>query len=203
MHELFGIIAACLVALAYIPYITKIIKGSVKPHPFTWLIWTITATSIFFLQLSSGSGAGTYGTATMAVFACTVFILSARHGMPKVKYIDAICLIIALLGIAVWLVVQEPVISIVLLLGVELIGFIPTLRKAWSKPYEDSAALWALTGTRQTMSLFAVQHYNIVTVLNPAVWMTVGFAFFIFLLVRRTTEKKPKRRVRNLQPYSS
>lgn len=203
MHELFGIAAASLVVAAYIPYMIKIFKDAVKPHPFTWLIWTITSTSIFFLQLSNGSGAGTYGTATMAIISCCVFLLSTRRGMPKVKYIDVICLIVALLGISVWLVIKEPIISIVLLLSVELIGFLPTLLKAWSKPYEDSAALWGLTGLRHTMSFLAVQQHNIITVLNPTVWMTASFGFSLFLLIRRIPAKKPKRRVKNVQPFSS
>ncbi len=203
MHEFFGIIAALLVIIAYIPYLFKIIKGDVKPHPFTWLIWTITATSISFLQLSSGSGAGTYGTLTMAFFCLCVFLLSVRSKVAKIQYIDIICLVIALLGVGVWLVIKEPVVSIVLLLTVELIGFVPTLIKSWSKPYEESAALWGLSATRQTMSFFAVQHYNVITLLNPVVWATVGFGFFIFLLIRRATEKRPKHRVRNLRPHGS
>ncbi len=203
MHEVFGSIAACLVVLAFIPYIIKISKGKVTPHPLTWLIWTITATAIFFLQFSNGSGAGTYGTATMALSAGCVFLLSIRHGIPKIRYIDVICLVLALLGVAVWLVIQEPVASIIILLSVEVIGFIPTFTKALAKPYEDSAALWGLTGTRHTMGLLAVQQYSIVTLLNPIVWITLGFSFSLFLLIRRLPEKRPKRRVRNVQPHSS
>lgn len=203
-HELFGIIAALLVVIAFVPYIVKIVKGVVKPHPFTWLIWTITASSICMLQLSNGAGAGAYGSGAMAVFSFFVFISTMRRGMSHVRHIDVICLVIALLGVAVWLIIQEPALSIALLLGVEFIGFLPTLFKAWRKPYEDSAVLWALNGTRQTMSLLAVQHYNIVTLLNPISWMIVAFGFSILILVRRIPAKKPKRVVaKNAQPFSS
>lgn len=202
-HEIFGIIAALLVVTAFIPYLVKINRGVVKPHPFTWLIWTITASSICMLQFSNGAGAGAYGSGAMAVFSLFVFASTVRRGMPRVHYIDVICLIIALLGIATWLVVKEPVLSIAILLSVELVGFVPTFLKAWRKPYEDSAVLWLLSGIRQTMSLLAIQQYNVVTLLNPISWMIVAFSFSVLILIRRIPTRKPRRIMKTSQPFSS
>lgn len=202
MNQLFAIAAVLLVVIAYVPYLVKIARGTVKPHPFTWLVWSITATSIFILQTSYGSGAGAYATATMATFSLCVFVLTIRSGVRSINLIDVVCLVMALLGVAVWLIVQEPTVSIVILLSVEFIGFIPTFIKGMKKPYEDSATLWGLTGARHTMSLMAVQHYNIVTMLNPISWMVVASIFCSALLIRRIPVKKPRKRVRAYQPYS-
>ena len=203
MNELFALAAVLLVIIAYVPYLVKIARGEVKPHPFTWLVWTITATSIFILQTNYGSGTGAYATAAMAFCALNVFIFTVRKGMPKVHPLDAICLVIALLGVAVWLVIDEPVVSIAILLSVEVIGFIPTFAKGVRKPYEDSAVLWALTVGRHSMGLLAIEHYNIVTSLNPITWIIVGSLFCIALLIRRIPVRKPKQPKATLQPYTS
>lgn len=201
MNELFAVLAVSLVVAAYAPYVIKIAKGSVKPHPFTWLIFTIAESSVFALQTSQGSGGGAYATATTALFALTIFILSMRQGIPSIKLLDIVCLITAVLGVGIWLIVQEPVASIVILLSVGLIGFTPTVIKGFKKPYEDSVTMWSVNSLRHTMSLLAIEQYNIVTILNPISWATIGFGFSALLLIRRIPAKKPKNRKRNFRPY--
>lgn len=200
--EILGLIGICLVLIAYIPYIRDILRQKVKPHPFSWFVWTVTAVSIFFLQTENGSGPGAYTTATIAVMAFIVFVLSYRMNKTKIRKLDIICLITACAGIVVWLLVDQPLISIFLLLAVEVIGFIPTLRKGIEKPYEDSVTLWAVSGVRHAVGFSAIAHYNAITMLNPLVWITLCITFCTVVLIRRKNTKKPRARVRKFRPHN-
>jgi len=200
--DFFGFIAIALVFVAYIPYIRDIVKGRAKPHPFTWLVWSITAGSIFSIQITNGSGTGAYGSAAVSLFAFTIFVLVSQKLKVKIRRIDIICLVTAAAGVACWLVIQQPLISLVLLLSIEIVGFIPTLIKGIDKPYEDSASLWGTNALRHASGLIAVQNYNILTMLNPTVWMTVSTLFGIILLVRRRKVRRPILRKRQFRPHN-
>jgi hypothetical protein len=199
--ELVGIIAVILVLIAYIPYIRDILRKTVSPHPYSWLVWALSTFAIFFLQLAGGSGSGAYMTLTVAIIASLIFILAMKNSQTKIKPIDIICLIIACAGIAIWLFIDAPLLSIVVLASVEVIGFIPTLIKGWEKPYEDSATLWGLNSLRQITGLLAVQNYNIITMFNPVLWILIGTTFCIVLLHRRIKVRKPKDRKRKFRPH--
>ncbi|UTX50997.1 hypothetical protein KI440_02205 [Candidatus Saccharibacteria bacterium TM7i] len=195
-------IAVCLVLAAYIPYMFDIVKGRVAPHPFSWLIWSMTATSIFFLQTTNGSGAGAYGTATVAVCASIIFVLAFRANKVKIRPLDITSLLLAVVGIILWIFVKQPSLSIAILLTVEVIGFIPTLLNGWREPYKDSITLWSVNGMRQGLGLAAVQNHNFVTVLNPIVWITLCAGYVLTLSYRRLFVKKHPARRRAFRPYN-
>lgn len=200
--EVIGLIAVGLVFIAYIPYIRDILRNKVKPHPFSWFVWGITASSIFMLQTANGSGSGAYTTATVAVFAFSVFFLSYKRSKVKIKPLDIICLSIALTGVGLWLFVDNPVLSILILLVVELTGFIPTVVKGWRKPYDDSITLWGTNSMRHLAGFFAIQQYNFVTMLNPIVWGTLSLAFSGVMFLRRRKFVKWPWRKREFRPFN-
>lgn len=199
--EVLGLIGVGLVVLAYVPYIIDITKGRAKPHPFSWLIWTITSVSIFTLQLLHGSGSGAYPSGIVTVFALTVAILAFSRGKFVVKALDIVCLGLALVGVVLWLVIQQPVLSIALLLLVDVIGFIPTVRKGWHAPYEDSLSLWGISFMRHFAAFMAINKYNFITILNPAVWMTLNLGLCFVLVTRRMDIEKAKNRKRVFRPH--
>lgn len=199
--ELIGIIGIALVVIAYAPYIFDIIRNKAKPHPFSWLIWTITSVSMFILQTLHGSGSGAYPLGVVSVFALTIAILAFYKSKVVITKSDIVCLVLALIGIIFWLVVRQPLVSVVLLLLVDLVGFAPTLRKGWRAPYEDSISLWGINFFRQFSSILAIQKYNPITLMTPLAWMILSASLCIVLIVRRMDTKKAKNRKRVFRPY--
>jgi len=51
-------VAIALTLLAFYPYIRDILKGVVKPHVFSWIIWSSTTLIVFLTQLQAGGGLG-------------------------------------------------------------------------------------------------------------------------------------------------
>lgn len=188
MKEIIGTITVLLCFIAYVPYFKDIFAKKTMPHPYSWLIWGLTSILIFALQVSHGAGAGSYATATVAVISLIVCALAFRNGGRKdITYADTLCFIAALVGIALWLVADQPTSSMVLLVGADLIGFIPSIRKAWYKPFEETLSLWTINGFRHILTLFALESYSLLTILNSAVWIVGIFGFVIVLVTRRRT----------------
>ena len=202
LPQIIALIAVALVLSAYIPYMFDIVKGKVAPHSFSWLIWSVTSTSTFLLQTSSGSGTGAYGTATVAVCAAIIFVLAFRVNKVKIRPLDIISLSLAGVGILTWIFVQQPFLSIVIMLTVEVVGFIPTLPNGWREPYKDSVTLWSINGTRHALGIAAIQTHNVVTVLSPLVWIVLCAGYVLILSYRRTFTPKHPFRIRVFRPYN-
>lgn len=205
MVELSQIIAGLaigLVLFAYIPYMVETVKGKVAPHPFSWLIWAMSATAIFFLQTANGSGTGAYGTAAVALCAAAIFVLAFRSNKVKIRPLDVISLVLALLGIVIWIFVDQPAISIAILLVVEVIGFVPTYLNGWRHPYKDSMTLWTVNSVRHGLGIAAIQNYNMITLINPLVWIVLCTVYLSTLAYRRFFFTKHPERKRQFRPYN-
>ncbi len=185
-----SVVAVILTFVGYFPYIFNIFIGKTKPHIFSWFIWSITTFIIYALQVSGGAGTGAWATLSVAIILLLVFFLGLKNGNKNIKKIDIVFLILALFALAFWLIVEQPVLSIILLALVDMFGFGPTIRKSYSDPYSETLSLYTITTVRHALSFFALAEYNIITWLFPITWVFANALFSIFLIVRR--KKIPK-----------
>jgi hypothetical protein len=185
MKEVTGVIAAALGFVAYAPYVRDIYAGRAKPHPYSWFVWGLTSVIIFAIQVSHGAGAGSYTTATIAFIAFFVCLSSyLKYGHSEITLADTLLFIAALIATALWLFAKEPLLSMVLLCASDCFAIGPSLRKAWVKPHEETLSMWSLNALRHGLSILALQHYSLITVLNPTVWIIGNTAFSIMLVYR-------------------
>ncbi|OGD60866.1 hypothetical protein A3A71_03070 [Candidatus Berkelbacteria bacterium RIFCSPLOWO2_01_FULL_50_28] len=192
MKEVIGIVAAALAFVAYGPYLRDMFRGKTYPHPYSWFIWGFLTAIIFALQISHGGGAGSYVTATVAVLSFVIFFFGLKEGVKDITRSDTIFFILALVATGAWLFAKQPTLSMVLLVGIDILGFLPTVRKAWSNPQGETLFTWSLNSFRHALSIVAIQKYSLLTVLNPTVWALANFAFSIMLIVRRRQLFHPK-----------
>ena len=183
--NIIGIVAIALTFIGYAPYFRDLLKGKTKPHIFSWFIWAIVTSIIYALQVSAGAGLGSLVTLAVAVISLLIFILGFKNGNKIIKKIDVVFLVLALLAIPLWLVIKQPVLSIILLSTIDMLGFAPTVRKSWENPYSETLSLYTITTFRHGLSIIALAHYNIVTLLFPATWVIANALFSIMLIVRR------------------
>ncbi|MEK7571820.1 MAG: hypothetical protein AAB553_06110 [Patescibacteria group bacterium] len=180
-----GIIAISLTFFGYIPYIRDTLKGKTKPHIYSWFIWASIGAIAFALQLSGGAGIGGFVTLTAVIIACIIFILGLRSGKKDITKFDTLCLVFALLALLIWIFAKQPVFSAVLLTAIEVVAFIPTIRKSWNNPHSETLSFYLMNTLRFTLAIIALQNYSILTTLYPAVWLLGNGAFSIILIVRR------------------
>jgi hypothetical protein len=169
LQQVSSIAAIALTLVAYAPYIKAIRAGQVKPHFFSWLIWSITTSIVFFAQLAAAGGIGAWPTGVSGLI--TIYVawlaLVLRSDFTNTKA-DWCFLVAALLSLPAWFFTADPLWSVVILTLVDALGFGPTLRKAWQKPQEESLLFYFLFAVRSALSMLALESRTLTTLLFPA-----------------------------------
>ena len=184
--QLVGLAAVVLTVVAYVPYIGAIRAKAVKPHFFSWLIWSLTTVIVFFAQMAAEGGAGAWSTGMSA--AITLYVawlaLVLRSDFSNTTA-DWGFLIAAMLSMPVWFFTDDPLWSVVILTVVDAFGFGPTLRKAWHKPQEESMQFYLLFGARSLLSVAALESRTLTTVLFPVAMVVACVLVSVLLWWRR------------------
>ncbi len=191
MKETIAIIAALLAIVGNLPYLWNIIKGTTRPHPYTWLVGSVVSCVIFFGQLQAGAGIGALPTAAAEIFTIIIFLFSLKYGFKGITRSDTIFLMVALLAIVPWVLTRDPTISVILVVGIDLVSFIPTLRKSWNVPTSETRLLYSMNVVRHILALMSLEAYNIATTLHSIAMIILNTVMFLIL----SRSPKSKRRV--------
>lgn len=179
-------IAAALLAIAgNLPYLRDILRGKVKPHPYTWLVWTLVSGIIFFGQVAKGAGVGALPTAASEIFTVVIFLFSLRYGFRDISHVDTAFLGLALIGVAVWIMTDDPTVSVMIAVGIDVIAFVPTLRKTWEQPRTENPILFGSNVLRHALALMSLEAYNIATMLHSVAMITLNSAMTAIIVGRR------------------
>ncbi|MGI0134581.1 MAG: hypothetical protein ACREBW_06460 [Candidatus Micrarchaeaceae archaeon] len=171
--------------VAYIPYIRDVIKQKTHPHIYSWFIWGLLSLLIALLQFQKGAGFGAYVTATAGLISMVVCFLGIRNGKKDITAADTAVLMAALIATGIWLVTKQPLTSMILLVGAGALGSIPTIRKTWHKPHQETLFYWALSPIRHACSIGAIASYNVVTLLNPMTLIVINGGLCLVIVMRR------------------
>ena len=188
VKEAFAIIAGLLVILANVSYSIDIVRGRVKPHSYTWFVWSVVTGIVLAGQVASGAGIGALPTALNELFTLTNFVLSLKYGYAKRTTIDTVFLVIALVGIAIWLATKDATASVIIAVGIDVAAFMPTLRKAWREPKTEAKMLYGANVIRHILSLLSLETYNIATTLHSIAMLATNTIMSAILLISRKKE---------------
>ncbi|HNQ91619.1 MAG TPA: hypothetical protein PKI93_01670 [Alphaproteobacteria bacterium] len=184
-QEIIGIVSAVLASATLVLYIFTIFKGQTKPHLFTWLIWSILCSIAFVAQITENAGAGSWSIGSIALFCWIITLTSLKSGENTHTTSDKIILFAALLSIVPWLMIKDPVISVIAVSLINVSAFIPTFRKTYSSPMTENLTSYTVTVIALGLSFFALDNINITTSLYPATIAISDTIFIAFCLWRR------------------
>lgn len=186
--SLIGAIGIALTLFAFYPYIRSIVRGTARPHVFSWVIWGITTFVVFLAQLQAGGGVGAWVTGVSGTITLGVAVLAwVRRADVNITRTDCVYFVLALLSVPLWYATSDPLWAVVVLTTVDLLGFGPTLRKLYADPRSESLGFYALIMVRNGLSLAALQQYSLTTVLFPAaIGLGCGLLVVLALLRRRS-----------------
>ncbi|WP_417387093.1 hypothetical protein [Gimesia sp.] len=183
---LFSGLAILITFTAFIPYIRGILAGRIRPHLFSWLIWGMTTLIVFFAQLEANGGSGAWpigisGTITVYI----AFLSYVKRGDISITRLDKLFFSTALLSIPCWYFTSNPMWAVILLTIIDLLGFGPTIRKAYDHPFEESILFIFLFFIRNTFALLALESYSLTTVLFPLSICIVCLFLVLLISYRR------------------
>jgi hypothetical protein len=193
---LLTVVALLLAILAYIPYFRDIFSGKTKPHAFTWLVWCVMSTVAFFSQVSDGGGVGTWVLAFTAVVNFIIFCFAIYRGQNTITSLDWFCLMGAFLGVALFTFNEDPPMSLLIISAVDIVGFVPTVRKSMINPYQETISTFTITSLKYVFAIAALENYTFITVYYPAVVCTMNALFVALLLHQRSVIKPAKQSIK-------
>lgn len=183
--QILGSIAVAISFLGYVYYFKGIFKGEVKPHIYSWVVWSLLMGVACLAQLSDGAGPGAWVTGFEACAVFLVMIFSFRIGTKDITLSDKISLSFALLTIPLWLITNNPLWSVILICLIDAFGFYPTFRKGYSKPWDDGITVYMAGFTQFLIALFALENFSLITALYPISLILSNGSFVLMILTRR------------------
>jgi hypothetical protein len=199
MKEIIGALAAILVLATGVQYLRGLVRGKIHPHPYSWLIWTATASIEFGLRAAGGAGAGAYPTLAAALVCAVTFVLAWRTGGDRlITRHDKISLAVAGAAIVLWAVARQPMASMLLVLGADLFGLLPTIRKTWHAPHSEPFGVWVVDTIIPLLNIIAISQYSLLTVVGPATWFLASGGFCLVMLARRRAGRRRTERPEQL-----
>lgn len=181
----FAIIASVLAVVGNVPYLIDVYKKRIEPHAYTWFVWSIISCVIFFGQVAKGAGIGALPTAVAEIFTIIIFFFSLKNGFKHIRKIDHVFLVIALLSLIPWALTKDPTLSVIIVVGIDLVAFMPTLIKTFKYPKTETPLLYGMNVTRHLLALFSLQAYNIATMLHSFSMIITNTIMTVFILRKR------------------
>jgi hypothetical protein len=208
-HRAAAAVAIVITLVIFTPYLLAVWRGSLHPHVVSWVIWGLTTMLVGGGQFLAGAGVGAAPILVSGVLSSAVAVLAfacRRRGQvdARVTRFDGWCLAIVLACIPVWLATGDERWSMLMLTGIDLVGFAPTVRTVWRRPHGESALLFLAFGVRNAVAIVAVEAVHLSTVVFPGVIGAACFGMVALIWVRRRVVAPPCRSDRiDAQPIGS
>lgn len=188
LQVLIVVIASLLAVIGNVSYLRDALTGKVKPHPYTWFIWSIVSMTTFLGGVAKGAGIGAIPTGIAEGFTVLISLLSLRYlfkrGTQHIRPIDNYFLAAALLGLIPWALTKDPTLSVVIMVGIDVVAFIPTLRKTWMHPETERPLLYGMNVGRHILTLLSLGSYNIATTIHSIAMICTNTLMVLFIRLR-------------------
>ncbi len=185
VKEVLGIVAVAISIFSLFPYILDILKKKTKPHLYTWVIWTPLTFMAFFSQIADNAGAGAWTTGVTAMLCLIILALSVKYGTKDITKSDKTILVGVIIATALFLIVKNVLLSIILVTFIDVVAFYPTIRKSIKKPYEETLSTHNFAALKHFISLFALEKVSVITALYPSAVFLANLALIGVLIKGR------------------
>ncbi len=186
----FAILSTAIGVVAFVPYLRDVWNKKTKPHIFTWLIWAITQGTATAGLLYGDGGVGAIPMIISVSLTVVVILLSVRNGTKNITRSDVAVLTSALFAIFVWWQLDNPLLAVLMVSAIDAIGYIPTFRKSYMRPWTETAGSWTAFALADGLAIFALESYNLLTVSYLATITAANTLLVVYLLARRRTVRK-------------
>ena len=190
LKDIIGALAIALTLIAFLPYIASTWRGQTRPHVFSWVIWGITTFIVFLAQVKDGGGAGAWPIGVSGVITIGVAIVAyLKRADISITRLDTLFFIAAVSAVPLWYFTADPMWAVAILTVVDLLGFGPTLRKAFHFPHEENLTFFGLFLLRNLLVILALVHYSVTTLMFPAAVALACLLLILLIGYRRTLNR--------------
>lgn len=169
----------------YYNYIKDILKWQTRPHVFTWVIWWTLSLIAFAIQLYDNAGIWSVITWITWVVCIIISLLALKNWEKDITKSDKIFFSGAIVAILVWILLDNPYISVILITLISILGFIPTVRKSWNKPGQETISQYILASVKFILAIIILDNFSFLTLTFPLYLVIANAAFVLMILMRK------------------
>jgi hypothetical protein len=185
MLQSFGFLSGILPMIGVVPYDRDIFRRKTRPHRGSFLIWSILGGVAFFTQFAKGATWSLFLPGADTIATLSIFILSIRYGTGGLNKRDVGGLVLAALGLVLWFVTKQPLVALLLVIGIDAVGTVLTAIKTWEDPHSETFLSWLLASLGGLFAVFAVGKLSFVLLVYPTYIFTANGSINIVMLLRR------------------
>jgi hypothetical protein len=183
--EIFAALAILVSVIRYGTYLWSIKKGETRPHIFSWLNWGLVTGIGAYAQMSLNGGPSAWVLAVVSATCLFIAFIALFVGEKNITKSDWFAFIGALLAIPIWVITDNPVMAIIVIITIDVLTYYPTIRKSWNDPWGEPPMSYFWAGLRYFLALFAVDNPSIETLVYPFFLMATDWGFALYALWRR------------------
>lgn len=184
----FGIAAAVIAIAAYIPYLSSIFRGKTRPNRATWVIWAVLGVIICASYWSVGAR-NTFWF-TLPAGTVVIALLSIKYGVGGWTPFDRLCLLGAASGLLLWWISGIPFTALIIGILIDIIGYLPTMRKIWHDPASEDKLTWMMFFMASVLNLFALETWAFEIAILPIYVLVFNGAMLGLLVFPRQRKDK-------------
>jgi hypothetical protein len=188
MQSYLPIISAILALISPIVYARAIFKGDARPHRVTrfvlMVISVLTLASIF----ARHDYVAIWLAAATAIQAIFLFLLTLKYGMGGSSKVDIACLVIALSGIVLWQITNQPILGLYCAIGADFMGMIPAILKTYKNPETEVWSFFAIDLVAGALTVIATTDLTIQNFSYPVYILLIN-AVMVAIILKGSVKK--------------
>ncbi len=177
--------SVALGAASAIPSIQAIAADPASLRPVTWGVWTALTTMAALASATHGDYPSAIFSLVGTTTCATVTLIALRRGRHALTRLDALCLLLAITGLAGWQTLRQPDLAVLAACAGDLAALTPTIAHAWLQPHEEPAATFALIATGGLCAAAAAWGHWTITALAYPLYVAASTSAVALLASRR------------------
>lgn len=163
------IIAAVIVGVGGMGlYLRDMLAGRTRPHVCSWLLWGLLGATAYMYTKGSDETLATLPYLAQAVVCPLVALyVLVRWGWSGITGFDIICLTLGSASLGLYLLTSDALMAAVMVTTTDVMAFLPTIRKTWHRPHEETLASYAGGAFIDACTIAALRHPSLTTLLYP------------------------------------
>ncbi len=143
-------------------------------------------------MLSGKGGVGTFSIGVSSLICFFIAFLAYKKVSHEIiSKSDWLFFTLALSAIPLWYMTDSALNAVILLSIIDILGFIPTFKKAYYYPFEEKLSFFIIMIVKDIFALMALEEYSLTTLLFPITLDVSTIAFVVMVFVRRRSTPTP------------
>lgn len=174
---------------SYAVGVKQMLKNTYAPSIFTRIVWLLLSINSFFgVMLSNSSQSSLLLSGIIVIGSLAICIVSFWKGNKTIGKLEYFCTSLLIISVLIWIFFKTPLINLAISLFAHFIGGLPTYKKVWINPKDESTGFWSLFFLSSFLSIFASDFNSLKTIIVP-IYFTLFDGSMFFLTLRKLIKK--------------